>query len=160
MFRKGVLLGLVFCLALASSPAWAGKKKPKPYKSEEVTILVPHPVFYGATGAVNSVTAKEFENRGCATPTTNGLDAFIFEVPKPYQKIVATVEAKRATTSAPTGMYDLDIYLYDVSCKQTLAFNAEGTDESGSIPKGTGWILVHNYLGDPAVRAYIELKPA
>jgi hypothetical protein len=153
MLKKAVVLGLLLTLSLPGYSVLAGKKKPKPYKSEEVTLLVPHPVVYNATGSVNSVTAKEFESR-CEAPTTNGLDAYVFKVPKPYQKIEAVVEAKGQATVD----YDLDIYLYDGKCVNTLAFNTESKDELGMIPKGTAWILIHNYLGDPGATAHIELK--
>lgn len=65
-----------------SQAAWAGKK-PKPYKSEEVTIAVPHPVGHGPTGSVNAITAKELEVR-CATPATNGLDGWGWSRPRWY----------------------------------------------------------------------------
>lgn len=157
MFKKALIVGLVLALAVAIYPASAAKKKskkPKPYKSEQVTLLVPHPVAHGATGSVNSVTAKEFESK-CATPSTNGLDAYVFEVPKEYQSIVATVEA---TGSAGPGGYDLDVYIYDANCKNTGAANSDAVDELGAIPVGTAWILVHNYLGEPGAKAQIELK--
>ncbi|MGH2695158.1 MAG: hypothetical protein ACRDJJ_10150 [Actinomycetota bacterium] len=153
MLKRAVVIGLVLALSLPGYSAWAGKKKPKPYKSEEVTLLLPHPVVYNSTGSVNSITAKEFEAR-CETPTTNGLDAYVFKVPKPYQKIEAVVEAKGSATV----QYDLDIYLYDKKCTNTLAFNSESADEVGTIPKGTAWVLIHNYLGDPGTTAHIELK--
>jgi hypothetical protein len=156
MVKKMLVLGLL-ALLVFSGTASAGKKKgPKPYESEEVTVAVAHPIGYSTTGSVNTITGKEFEAT-CAAPSSNGLDAAVFEVPADYQKVTATVEAIGADTG-PAG-YDLDIYLYDTACKNTLAFNATGTDEVGTIPKGTGWILVHNYLGDPGVGVHITLKP-
>lgn len=154
--KKISVLILVLALVVGSQAAYAGKKKkPKPFKSDEVTLAIPHPVAYSSTGSVNGITAKEFENT-CATPSTNGLDAYVFEVPKQFQAYDAQIDAI-GTPGGPAG-YDLDIYLYDESCATTLAFNAAGTDESGIIPKGTAWILIHNYLGDPNLGAHIEIS--
>ena len=151
MAKRLISMCLIAGLLVTSQVAWAGKK-PKPYKSEEVTIAVPHPVGYSATGSPQAVVTKELEAR-CAAPSTNGLDGYAFEVPKEYQSQIANVEA------IGTGsLYDLDIYLYDTKCQHTIAINATGTDEAGLIPKGTGWIFVHNYVGEPAVKAHIELS--
>ena len=159
MPKKTVIVTLIAALALALvvHPALAKKRKPKPkpWKSPEVTLLLPHPVAYSTTGAVNSITAREFEQT-CAIPTTNGVDGYVFAVPKAYQSILSAVDAKGAAGGAAG--YDLDMYLYDKNCKQTLPINASGTDESGTLPKGTAYIFLHNYLGDPGTKAHIELK--
>ncbi len=152
-----VALAVALPLMLAGPDALAAKKKkkkPKPYKSQEVTIMVAHPVAWGYTGAVNSLTAKEFEAT-CATPRSNGVDAYIFEVPKAYRTITAMASA---IGHGATVTYDLDMYLYNKDCQPTFALNAEGTDEVGMIPPGTAWILVHNYVGDPGLKAHLELK--
>ena len=157
MFKKLTILGLILALGLVAQPALAGKKKgPAPFKSEEFTLAIPHPVFYGNSGSVNTITAKEFENT-CSVPASNGLDGYVLEVPKAYQGIQASVAAIGAAGGAAG--YDLDIYMYDANCAVTLASNAAGTDENGVMPKGTAWIFVHNYLGDPATSAHVELKP-
>jgi hypothetical protein len=156
--KRVLTLGLVLAMAVMVQPAFAGKRKPKvkPYKSEEVTIALSHPVFYGQTGAVNTATAKDFEN-SCAIPASNGVDAYVFEVPAEYQSISATVKAI-GTAATPAG-YDLDIYMYDKDCKVKLAANAEGTDEYGVMPPGIAYVLVQNYLGEPNVSFHIELAP-
>ena len=154
MFKRTTAL-LIALLLVAAVPALAGKK-PKPYKSEDVTLAAPHPVVYGNTGSVNSVTAKEFES-SCATPSSNGLDAYVFEVPKEYQTIQASISAK-GTASSPAG-YDLDIYMYDKNCAVKFASNAEGTDETGVMPAGIAWVLIHNYVGEPGLTAHIEIAP-
>ncbi len=160
MLKRVLVIVLALALALVAYPA-AAQKKPKPWKSETITLLVPHPVFYGATeGSVNAVTAKEFEAR-CDIPASNGFDAAVFAVPKAFQKTVATIKAI-GEGSGPL-KWDIDIYLYNADCENTLAYQAAGnpgeaSDETGLIPKGTAWVLVHNYLGDPGVDAHIELK--
>ena len=156
MFKRIVLTGLSLLVAVSGfSVAVAAPKKPKPYKSEEVPTGVAHPVFHGSTQSVNSVTAKEFEAQ-CGMPSSNGVDGAVFEVPKEYQTRVATVYANG--TGDSNGLYDLDIYVYDKNCVNTLAFNAVGTDEVGVFGKGTAWLFVHNYQGEP-VNAFIEIKP-
>ena len=158
MFRRTIALAVVLLLAAMVQPAVAGKKKPKakPYKSEEVTIAVAHPLFYDATGSINSVTAKEFES-SCASPSSNGVDAYVFEVPAAYQNTTAMV---KAVGSAKTpAAYDLDVYMYDKDCAVKGASNTEGTDETGVMPAGISWLLVDNYLGEPGVTFHIELAP-
>jgi hypothetical protein len=162
MFKRAITLALALLLALMIHPAFAGKKKPKvkPYKSEQATIAVAHPVFYGNTGSVNNVTAQDFQN-SCAIPASNGFDAFVFEVPAAYQKIAATMKAIGTET---LGGYDLDVFFYDSSCAVKLASQGEGnpgeaSDESSVMPAGTAFILVQNYLGGPNVSFHIELAP-
>lgn len=154
--RKLVAPIAIALLALGPA-AWAGGSQPKPYKSPEGTIALSHPIFYGDTGTVNTVTAKEFES-SCAIPASNGLDAYVFAVPKAYQKIAASVDAV-GTDSGPAA-YDLDMYFYDKTCKVTGYSNSEGTDESGVFNKGTAYVLVDDYLGDPNVSVHIELHAA
>lgn len=161
MTKKIAILGLVLLVAVVvvlAPLAAAGKKKkkPKPWKSEEVTIAVAHPIFYGATGQVNAVTIQEFQHR-CAEPASQGLDAWVFEIPKPYQKLDAAVEA--TGSSAGYLSYDLDVFFFDAECQLTLTSQAEGTDETAFMPKGTVWIGVHNYLGDPQTTAQVTIKP-
>ncbi len=158
MSKKLLIVGLVLALAAAlTAPAAAGKKKkkgPKPYTSEEVTVQIGHPVFNGASGSVVGVTPQEFLQT-CSLPSTNGLDAYVFEVPKPYQKIQASIDA---TGSAQGIDHDIDIYLFDSSCAPVGTFNAAGTDESGVLSAGTAFILLHNYIGGPTTMQF-TLKP-
>lgn len=167
MSKKLLVLALVAALAVALvSPADAKKKRkkkkkaPKPYVSEVVTIHAGHPAFHSATeGNMASVTAQDFFN-SCAVPSSNGVDAAVFEVPAAYQKIDAQVEAIGA--GGPAG-WDLDIYMYDSSCNEVGYFNSAGTElsesnETGLLYKGTAFVLVHNYLG-VETDAHIELRP-
>ena len=88
MSKKIISAFLVLGLLVAfSGPAVAKKKKgPKPYTSEEATINVGHPVFYGNSGTLLSATAQEFLNT-CAIPQSNGVDAFVYEIPANYAKL-------------------------------------------------------------------------
>jgi hypothetical protein len=149
-----LLLGLVAALA---APAGAKKKKKvKPYKSETVTIQAGHPAFYSTSGTIVSVTAQEFFQTCSVPQASNGVDAYVFEVPKAYQKITASIEAIGESVS-PAG-YDLDLYLYDKACKNVGVYNAAGTDEYGVLAKGTSFIVLHAYAGNP-VDAFVTLKP-
>jgi hypothetical protein len=147
---------MVALVATLAGPAAAKKKKkqPKPYTSEVVSIQLAHPVFNGQSETVVGVTAQEFI-QSCAIPGSNGLDAYVWEVPAEYQKIESTIVA---TGSDPAIDYDLDIYLFDAECNLTAPFNTESADEYGALLKDTAFILVHNYLTGP-VSVQIELTP-
>jgi len=153
--RKLIAVAAALAIVVAPSSAFAGKKKPKPYTSEKVSIAMGHPVFNGASGSVAAVTAAEFLGR-CAVPATNGLDAYVFEVPKQYQKLQAELEVT-GVAGLPYA-YDMDVYLFDSSCTLTSAQNSPGTDQSGFLLKGTAFVLVHNYEPGP-VEAQLTLKP-
>ena len=149
-----LVLGL---LAAFTGPAAAKKKKkgPKPYVSEEATINVGHPVFYSTTQTPVSLTAQEFIN-SCAIPQSNGVDAYVYEVPADYQNTVAAIQA--FGSEGPQVAYDLDIFLYDASCAQVGVFNSTNPDETGVTVKGTAYVLLYNYTGDP-VNVHYEMKP-
>ena len=159
--RQTIKKTLVVCVALSlaltagNGALAAKKKKPKRWKSETVSLGIAHPVVYGSTGQVNSVTAHEFVAR-CDTPASQGVDGWVFEVPGEYQKINAVVKAV-GHAAGPVG-YDVDIYSYDADCAIKSVSNAEGTDENGYILAGSAWIFVHNYQGDPNTQAHIELS--
>jgi hypothetical protein len=118
-------------------------------------VLAGHPAFYSTSGTVLTVTGQEFLQT-CAIPNSNGVDAYVFEVPKAYQKITSTVEAKGTTPNTVAG-YDLDIFVYDKNCNTLGVYQATGTDEVGTAPKKSAFILVHPYSGNP-VDTYITLK--
>ena len=152
--RKLIAVAAALAVVVAPSAASAGKK-PKPYKSETVSIATGHPVFSSASGTVVSVTAQEFINT-CSIPASNGLDAYVFEVPAEYQNIEAKLEATGTGAAAPA--YDVDVYTYDSSCVQNSAQNSPGTDQSGYLFKGTAFVLVHNYEPGP-LDVQLTLKP-
>ena len=161
-----LLLTLIVAASLAS-PASAGKRKkakgPKPYKSEEVSIEVGHSSLYATTGEVLGVTAQEFINT-CAIPNTNGVDAYVWEVPEAYKKVDALVTAIGSGGSAG---YDLDILLFDETCEITTASQNTTVDETTVMAKGaTTYILVYNFGtsavpvgGSDPITAHIEIKP-
>lgn len=158
--RRALVLLLIAALLLPTG-ALAGKKKkgnkkPKPWTSEEGTIEVAHPVLYSTSGDILSVTVQEFKN-SCAIPSSQGVDAYLFEVPVPYQKLEATASAIGSSVGA--GGYDLDMFFFDANCEITFVSQASGTDEVTVMPKGTAWIAVANYLADPNTSVHVELEP-
>lgn len=154
------LVVLVLCLALVAAPVSAkGKKKkgPKPWSSPEVAVLVPHPVLYNTTGELLGVTMQEFLN-SCAIPTTNSLDAYVFEMPAEYKGYEAGV--KTVSNLGGAGVPpDLDIWIFDDACELQVGFQSAGVDESGTVFKDTAWIVVTNYLGHANQMFHIELTP-
>ena len=154
--KRAVVLVLVLALALPFGHAVGAKKrKPKPYKCEVVSTGVPHPVFYGQSGEINSITAREFAAT-CAVPASQGVDAWVFEVPAAYKTLASMIKA----IGEPGGAagYDLDLYFFDDSCAVTFVSNNAGTDETGYMPAGTAWIVMHNYLGTPNTQGHIEIS--
>ena len=76
--------------------------------------------------------------------------------------LILALQRRRFITAtavgSATGTYDLDMYVYDKNCVNTLAINTAGTDESGMFGAGTAWIFLHNYAGEPGLKAFIEIK--
>ncbi len=161
MRSKYILMALVVVMvATLVAPAAAGKKKPKPYTSPDGVIAIAHTMLYSSTGEVNSITANEFEAR-CEIPASNGLDAYVYEVPKAYQKIQSNILATADSTALG---HDLYIFFYDKDCAllptsiQPGAVVGEKNDAEGIMPAGVSWVLLANFAGDPAVVRF-ELKP-
>lgn len=112
-------------------------------------------------GTLMSVTAQEFL-ADCSLPsTTNGVDAYVFETPPAYRKVKSTIQA--FGQSSLTG-HDLDIYLFDQACELTVSYASLNPDEIGEMPKGTAFILLHNFGINPGggggpVQAHFEITP-
>jgi hypothetical protein len=155
--KKLIAVALALAIVAAPSAAVAGKKKkgPKPYVSDTVSIAAGHTMATSASGTLVSLTAQEFMNT-CAIPGSNGVDAYVFEVPAEYQKIEAQLEV----TGVPglPAPYDVDVYTFDSSCAQNSAQNATGTDAAGYLFKGTAYVLVHNFEPGP-IDVQLTLKP-
>lgn len=164
--KKTVVLMVIVAMvgALVAAPATAAKKKkkkgPKPFTSSEGLIGVPHTVYYSSTGEVHSVTAKEFENR-CVIPASNGLDAYVWEVPAEYQAIESNIE-----TFSAGDAYDLYAFFYKEDCTlQPYALAASGSTglvafaPRGIMPPGTAYVVMANFLGDPGAAIHFTLKP-
>lgn len=161
MSKKLLILGLVLAVAAAfAGPAAAGKKKkkgPKPFKSETISVLAGHPMFNSASGTLVGVTPQEFIQL-CAIPSSNGIDAAVYEVPADYTKIQSSIAATGTGVTDAAAPADIDIYLFDDACVQIGAFNAAGTSESGILTAGTAYVVLHNYTGGPTDMQF-TLKP-
>lgn len=144
-------------LGLGAMPATAGKKKPKPYKSEAHVLAVSHTMLQASTGERNNVTLREFENT-CAIPTTQGLDGVVFEVPAEYQKINSSVTTGTTATQA----FDLYLVMYDKDCVHKFTYGASGSvgqiHATGTMPPGVAWVGIANFAGEPA-EVWWEAKP-
>lgn len=156
---KKTLVTLVAAMLVAApvgTGALAAKKKkgPKPYVSEEITIQTGHPAAHSQSGTLLTVTAQEFI-RTCAVPSTNGVDAAVYEVPADYKGLTASIKAI-GSAPGPAG-YDLDLYLFDDACTEVGVYNPTNTDEVGILTPETAFILVHQYQPGP-VTAHIELS--
>lgn len=163
--RKTLVIGLVLVLAasLLGPAAIAGKKKkkgPKPWKSEEGVIAVPHTMLISSTGERNNVTLREFENR-CEIPASQGFDGYVYEVPKEYQTIQANIAA-RAADGQTRALY---IIMYDKDCQMKLyltgsdAIPSAEDDTEGIMPAGIAYLGIANFFGHPAATVWVELKP-
>ena len=153
-----VVIAMVLAATLSAPAAVAKKKKPKPYTSEEGLIVAPHTMLYATSQEVNSVTANEFEAT-CSIPASNGLDAYVYEVPAEYQKIEADITA----TATGQVAWDLYIFFYKSDCTlQPYSYQAAGTvamnDAKSVMPAGTAYVLIADFAGDPVTVRY-ELKP-
>ena len=153
-----VILGLVGTIVPVADAAGGGRSKR--YISEEITINWSHTTTHGTTGILLSVTAQEFL-ADCSLPSTNGVDAYVFETPRAYRKVESTIQA--FGKGSLTG-HDLDIYLFDRACEVVVSYTSLNPDEIGEMPKGTAFILLHNFGFNPGggggpVQAHFEITP-
>jgi len=163
--RKTLVIYLVVALgaSLLGSTAIAGKKKkkaPQPWKSEEAVIAVPHTMLISSTGERNNVTLREFENR-CEIPASNGLDAWVYEVPKEYQAIQSDIAA-RGVAGQTRSFY---VIMYDENCEMKLyltgsdAIPSAEDDTEGIMPPGIAYLGIASFFGHPGATVWVEAKP-
>ncbi len=154
-----LVLALVMGAMTAPSVAAKKKKKPKPYTSEEGVVAIGHTLAMSSTGEANSITLNEFEAT-CAIPATNGIDAFVYEVPAEYQKITSNVAARAEATAT----WDLYFLMYDKDCKLLPTYLSPTTtipntaDTEGIMPPGAAYVAITNFAGPPAI-VHWEAKP-
>jgi hypothetical protein len=150
--KRRMLVPFLVCAlvaGLSAVPATAGKKKPKPFKSEAHVLALSHTMLQATTGERNNITLREFENT-CAIPTTQGLDAVVWEVPAEYQKISSQVTTGTTATQA----WDLYFVMYDKDCQHQFTYGAVGSvtqaDATGTMPPGIAYVGIANFGGEPA----------
>ena len=148
MFKKTVVLGVALLMGAAHPALGASGKVVKPYKSETVTIQFGRWTPYGSDpDPMWMITAQEFQ-ANCAIPTeTQGFDAYVFEVPRPYRTIEAAISTKGegVDITGTAEYHDVDIYIYDADCTQIAEYATNNTDEKGFLPKNSAFILLSNY---------------
>jgi extracellular elastinolytic metalloproteinase len=142
-----VLLAGALVLAVAASPALAGKKKkkkPAPVVVEETgTIQGANP----AGQVLFGVTEGEFTQvHTCAQmPASQGVDGWVIELPEAFWMKGGALELA-GSSPAP---YDLNVYYYDVGCTlmADVWLTGGGADEAGAVPIGAKWIVVDAIVG-------------
>ena len=138
---------------LAGPSAFAGKKKKKPATrtvtlEESGSMLVPAPTSIALFG----ITEGEFVST-CAMPASQGVDAWVLELPDDFRLGTAQIEVVGADV---TGAHDIDVYFYDSGCGLMVDYSLTGgPDESGSIAPGAAWVVVDLFVG---ANATIDLK--
>ena len=114
-------------------------------------VTMPSPVV--------SVTEQEFAET-CAVPVTSqGVDAYIFELPSAY----ATASGKVTVRGSSVAPYDLDVWFWASDCRYlpTSGFVDGDPDETGSLPRDTRFIEVRAYTGvDVVVTLDVIVGPA
>ena len=141
--RRTLLVVLVLGLLAGalSMTAEAKKRKPKPRLKPYVTagsIAIGHPAnFEAGVGIVRSELTET-----CAIPQSQGTDGYVVEIPATHMKKAATV---LAAGSSVTGGYDLDMFFYDASCADVGQAADIGTDQTGTMPAGTKYVLVNSW---------------
>ena len=165
MFKKTVVFGVALLLGAANPALGASDRGLKPYKSETVTIQFGQWAPYGSDpDPMYLVTAQEFQAK-CAIPTeTQGLDAYVFAVPRPYRNTDAWIRTKGegADITGTAEYHDIDIYLYDEECSQIAEYATTSPEDEGPLPKGSAFIVLANYamtVSGPAQVSY-RLEPS
>jgi hypothetical protein len=141
----GLVVALVFGSVVSAGPATA-KKNRKPVSFEaEGSLLLPNPNDFDVVGpSYAGITRTEFES-ACAVPTqTQGLDAYVIELPAKVTRVDSIVYAD--VTNA-TGLNQLDFFFFDETCAplgELLSFQ----DAQPLMPRGTKFVLVRNWFSD------------
>jgi hypothetical protein len=142
----GLTVALVFGSVITAGPVTAKKnRKPVNFKAEG-SILLSNPNDVDVAGpSYAGITRTEFES-ACAIPTqTQGLDAFVIELPSKVTRVDSIVYAEATNM---TGLTQLDFFFFDETCAplgELLSFQ----DAPPFMPRGTKFVLVRNWLSDP-----------
>jgi len=81
---------------------------------------------------------------GCGTPSSQGVDAVVFDLPPAAQVAGAAV---RLTGSDLLGLHNLDAAFYSESCELLGSLAGPAADEAGTLPAGTRFVVVTDRLG-------------
>ncbi len=93
--------------------------------------------------AATSITLGDFELNCTYPPDSQGLDAYIFQIPP------SLGTGNAIATGTGDGLaYDLDMFFLDASCTEIgEAFASAAVDETGPVPAGTLYIALANFRG-------------
>ena len=134
-----VVIGLL--AGALSMPAEAKKKKkprPKPFVTSG-SIAIGHPANFEAD---LGITRAEFTET-CGVPAASqGTDGYVIEIPATHMKKSAAVSA---VGTSVTGGYDLDLFFYNDTCSEVGRAADIGTDQEGTMPAGTKFVLVNSW---------------
>ncbi len=138
--RRTILVAMILGLLAGalSMPADAKKKKLKPYV-ETGSIAVGHPANFEA--GVGIVRAEFTET--CSIPQSQGTDGYVVGIPATHMKKAMPVSAVGSSTTG--GAYDLDLFYYSDSCDELGQAADIGTDQVGTMPAGTKYVLVNSW---------------
>ncbi|NUR07229.1 MAG: coagulation factor 5/8 type-like protein [Nocardioidaceae bacterium] len=109
--------------------------------SESFTIAAGNPNNLVSPGVVGT----ELENTCTVPPASQDSDGH-----------VSTLKGEQGDgqhafrVAAGATAVDVDVYLYDASCRQLASYATESANEAGSIPSGTAYILTSLYAGAAA----------
>lgn len=123
-----------------------------PYTSPEGTILLTNPV----SDVLGGVTENAFAAACDPALPTQGADGWVFEIPERLALGNATVTAFGANA---LGLWDLDLVFYSSSCSYLGSAASAAADESGSVPYGTRYVVVNQWLG-AATTVHVEVTPS
>ena len=116
--------------AIAAAPTGAAtRRKPKKFTTT------------GTIAAAGLVTHYDFLLNCPEVPTTQGVDAYVVEVPADFQAKPSTLtaEADSSVSADPA----LEMSFYSVGCDQGDLYVPSGT----TVPVGTGFIVVQDIQG-------------
>jgi hypothetical protein len=118
-----------------------------PPEPESPPPAEPGPLFSGrgqlVLPALLGLTQTEMQ-AGCGAPSSQGLDALVFDLPPAARVGGAPV---RLTGSDLLGLHNLDAAFYSESCELLGRLAGPAADETGSLPAGTRFVVVTDRLG-------------
>ncbi len=89
------------------------------------------------------ITETEFV-RGCRPPTTQGLDGWVFALPRWPQTATAHMTVAGASLA---GIYELDVRFFSARCIEVGELRTSSPEEAGRIPANTRYVVVNASVG-------------
>jgi hypothetical protein len=139
----GTLLVVCLVSGAAIGTADAAKRGKKPKKKAPATfetegsLMVGHPAEF----IVGGVTRTEFL-ANCSMPSSQGLDGFVIELPKRWQKANASVLVKGRNAGL-----DMDMFFFADDCTSNGEAATSSEEEVGAFGAGTKYIFVSALSG-------------